>query len=112
MPSADAGDLEVTVLSHIDIKSAEKYILEMANDYTRKKYSETNTCATLASDVATKFQDPNYKQGGFFNGIYEIFNNNDGYSALSNIMTIIPYTSHNYNAEIRSRGDNTFYIDE
>lgn len=112
LPSANAGDLEVTVLSHVDTKAAEKYILKLANDRTRKKYSETNTCATLASDVAIKFQAPNYKQGNFINGIYEIFNNNDAYNIISDVMTLIPYTSHNYNAEIRNRGDETFYFDE
>lgn len=98
--------------SHVDTKAAEKYILKLANDRTRKKYSETNTCATLASDVAIKFQAPNYKQGNFINGIYEIFNNNDAYNIISDVMTLIPYTSHNYNAEIRNRGDETFYFDE
>ena len=45
-------------------------------------------------------------------GIYEIFNNNDAYNIISDVMTLIPYTSHNYNAEIRNRGDETFYFDE
>lgn len=112
LPSANAGDLEVTVLSHIDVNSAEKYILELANNPTRKKYSETNTCATLASDVAMKFRNPNDKKGNFLTGVGELFNNHDGYNILSEIMTIIPYTSHNYNAEIRNMGDETFYFDE
>lgn len=52
------------------------------------------------------------KFGNFINGIYEIFNNNDAYNIISDVMTLIPYTSHNYNAEIRNRGDETFYFDE
>lgn len=74
--------------------------------------SETNTCATLASDVAMKFRNPNDKKGNFLTGVGELFNNHDGYNILSEIMTIIPYTSHNYNAEIRNMGDETFYFDE
>ena len=47
-------DTEVTILSYIDVESAEKYILECANCAIRERYSETNTCATLASEVAIK----------------------------------------------------------
>ena len=58
---------------HVDTKAAEKYILKLANDRTRKKYSETNTCATLASDVAIKFQAPNYGSPANSRGLTQNF---------------------------------------
>jgi putative aminopeptidase FrvX len=92
------------------IDLAEKYILSIANDKNRKPYSETNTCATLASDVVNKFMNPKNKNGNLFTGILEYFKNNENYNAISDIMTFIPFTSHNYNAKIRNLGDSTLYF--
>ena len=108
LPGKDAGDLEATFMSNINTVDAEKYILSIANDKKRKPYSETNTCATLASDVVNKFMNP--KNKNLFTGILEYFKNNENYNAISDIMTFIPFTSHNYNAKIRNLGDSTLYF--
>ena len=45
-----------------------------------------------------------------FKQLLEYFKNNENYNVISDIMTFIPYTSHNCNAKIRTLGDSTLYF--
>lgn len=103
LPDTKTGAYQAMSIPSIDVKRAQQYIQQEADNKNRNEYGIFNTCATGACNVILPFRSRK------LNNTHNI-NNREGYSSAALNWSKLPFTTDSYAMRAREAADKVYIM--